>query len=258
MKSRLTYRVIGVGKSIVMLHGWGMTSKVWRKLADKLSESFQVILIDLPGYGSNRILSDDHNLASICEEISSIIPQQSIVLGWSMGGLVAMWLAAHYPALVGKLILTNSTPCLVKRDDWPGVERSVLDGFKKNLVKNINKTLLRFISLQINLKNRNDILKQQQFLKDIAGNKDNYSHHVLAHGLDILCDSDLRLLLAKIRCAVLWILGDEDVLVPSSIATKLNTYLPQAQVKLILHAAHIPFISHPDMFLKIIEEFIYA
>ncbi|MBU0745004.1 MAG: pimeloyl-ACP methyl ester esterase BioH [Gammaproteobacteria bacterium] len=257
MKSKLSYKVIGTGKSVVLIHGWGAHSGVWQMIVPQLSKEFRVTLIDLPGYGDNKILSQKHTLLNIGKKISSIIPEGSIVIGWSMGGLIAIWLAIHYQCLVGKLILTNATPCFIEKNDWPGVRVDVFQAFKKGLRKDLERTSLRFMALQVNLDNHQEARKQLQILKNIMIVEDGVSEKVLTQGLSILLDTDLRLDLVKIKAPILWLLGAKDKLVPAEIDKYLKFYMPQAQIKVMLKAAHIPFISHVDCFLKTIKKFIY-
>lgn len=254
---RLNYSTSGSGKNIVLIHGWGVPSCVWQTIARSLTQEFRVTLFDLPGYGNNLAWRDQHGLASISEKIYSVIPKPSIILGWSMGGLIAMWLAINYPQTTAKLILTNSTPCFIEKNFWPGIAANVLSAFQEGLIKNFEQTMLRFISLQINTKNAQDARKQLQFLRKIIYVKENYSEAILHDGLNILLNTDLRLELPKIQAPILWLLGENDRLVPAAVNQHLAAYLPQTQIKVLRTAAHIPFISHSDHFIQIITKFIY-
>ncbi|MEI8055752.1 MAG: alpha/beta fold hydrolase [bacterium] len=190
-------------------------------------------------------------MESIAKQILATIPNKAIWIGWSMGGLIAMWIAIHYPEAVKKIILVSSTPCFMEKPNWPGIQSKTLTEFKESLKKDIYHTILRFLSLQSNTKSH---LRQ---LRSILLAKNLPTIEALISGLDLLHTTDLRTQLLDIKCPALFILGRADTLVPISIEKFLRIYISHAQIKSISQAAHIPFISHTPVFLKIIMEFLH-
>ncbi len=258
MTTKINYSVYGFGSSVVLIHGWGMDSSVWHAIARELAKEFQVILFDLPGYGANLGLSDNHELAKIGEMIRSIIPQRSIVIGWSMGGLIAMWLAINYPRLVSRLILISSTPRFIEGNNWPGVAMSVFTAFKEGLAKDFARTMLRFVALQVGTKKNQATCEELKFLRNIVSSQDKYSKDILLCGLEILLNTDLRAQVAKIKSPVLWLFGEEDPLVPAKLGQCLEAYMSHVQVKIFPGVSHAPFIFCRDHFLQEVTKFIYA
>ena len=112
------------GDPLLLIHGWGVNSGIWVSLVDQLKKFFKIYIIDLPGMGKSSIISP-YTLENLAKEIRVNIPVDKCnILGWSLGGQVAIQLAIKNPQFVEKLILMSTTPCFVERHDWPyGVKK---------------------------------------------------------------------------------------------------------------------------------------
>ncbi len=87
----------GKGKDLVLIHGWGISGNVWESVADKLSNQYRVTIVDLPGYGrSAKYHLEHYSLSAVANKLAEVIPPQSIVMGWSLGGMIAMKLALNH------------------------------------------------------------------------------------------------------------------------------------------------------------------
>ena len=74
-------------------------------------------------------------------------------------------------------------------------------------------------------------------------------------GLEILCDTDMRAGLGDIAQAALVIAGERDTLTPAAASAYLAQAMPNARLAEIQGAAHVPFLSHSDLFVKHVTEF---
>ena len=109
----------GRGVPLLMIHGWGVNSEIWVSLVDELKLFASVYLIDLPGMGGSSSISP-YTLDNIAKEIKANVPiKKCNILGWSLGGQVAMSMAIRMPEIIEKLILMSTTPCFVEKKDWP-------------------------------------------------------------------------------------------------------------------------------------------
>jgi pimeloyl-[acyl-carrier protein] methyl ester esterase len=144
---------------LVLLHGWAMHSSVWRSVRDGLARKFRLHLLDLPGHGFSPAgewgewgTEDWRATPSVpaLNAIAEVLPGNCIVCGWSLGGQLAIELAAREPARVEKLILVSTAPSFIKRADWPwGMEASMLQLFGHNLKRDYATTMRRFLTLQV-------------------------------------------------------------------------------------------------------------
>lgn len=249
----LYQRESGSGKTnLVLLHGWGLNAEVWQGVEAQLSSQFRVQLIDLPGYGRSQGYGT-RSLTEMAADIVAQLPEQSILVGWSLGGLVATRIALDFPTYCQKLIMVASSPCFIEQPQWPGISSRILDNFQQQLVQNPQRTLERFISLQT-LGSTGAAATLRQLKQSLIGSPQ-ASMAVLKQGLKILRDTDLRLELNDISQPFLRIYGACDALVPCTVAQILDQRLPQRLSQVLAEASHVPFISHPNLFCQYIEEF---
>lgn len=253
MSKSLHLEIIGKGRPLIMLHGWGWHSGIWQPLVSQLAENFQLFLIDLPGFGKSPLLSADYKIEHISAALLDLTPPEAIWAGWSLGGMIAWYIALHNPECVTHLVTIASSPKWVSTENWPGISPATLEKFSQLLMRDHQKTLQDFLELQLRGAPKNPELVetlQKQMVRS--------SHIVpaLSGGLQLLRELDLRADLTKIQCPGLHLFGSHDTLVPVSIIEKIQPLLPQGTCSIIPRAGHIPFLSHPDIFLQRVRAFL--
>ncbi len=250
----LHVEIYGEGHPIVMLHGWGMHSGVWRQFAEELARFYRVICVDLPGHG--RSLSvDAFELSAVAKKIVGEIGESPCCwLGWSMGGLVALEIAQQFPERVSALIFIAANPCFVEREQWSGMNLEVLEAFAENLIANAPATLMRFLALQLH--GLPEMAPMLKVLKHQVLECSPPSPEVLRSGLTALQQQDLRNVFANLICPVLGIYGRLDTLVPKTVAKDLAVLLPHCHIEVLPQAGHVPFLSHPQEVVRTIRAFV--
>ncbi|MDE0804872.1 MAG: alpha/beta hydrolase [Acidimicrobiales bacterium] len=99
---------------IVLLHGGGQNAHTWDTVALALDRP--LLAIDLPGHGHSDGMRAGAAVSpkSIADDMAAVVaahaPDAALVVGMSLGGMTAMELAAHHPALVRKLMMVDVTP----------------------------------------------------------------------------------------------------------------------------------------------------
>ncbi|MCC6916300.1 MAG: pimeloyl-ACP methyl ester esterase BioH [Nitrosomonas sp.] len=241
-------KTVGNGPDWVMLHGWAMHSGVWDSVVELLSQRFRLHLVDLPGHGASRDCALG-TLEQMTEMIAARLPDRYSVCGWSLGGQVAIRLALRVPERVQQLVLVASTPCFVKRADWPwGMDAATLTLFMENLARDYAQTLNRFLTLQVSgSEDQTRVLAQlrKRVLCDQSPDP-----ITLQAGLKILQTSDLRAELSQIEQPVLLIHGRNDVITPVGAADWMQQHLSRARLTLFPHCGHAPFLSFPEQFVS--------
>lgn len=243
----------GSGPHLVLLHGWALHSGVWGAARERLAERFTVTSIDLPGHGHSRHLTFQSQ-DDVARQIAPHIPEAATVLGWSLGGQVAMLLATSQPARVRRLVLLSSTPRFISGDDWShGMRTSTLNDFAQRLASDYRSTLLNFLSLQV--------LGSQDARSHIALlRKDLFAHgepasETLTDGLQALAHTDLRSVARDITQATLIMAGNRDALTPIGASTWLAENMRKTQMVRVADGAHALFLSHLDLFVDSVTAF---
>ena len=133
-QQQLFYTNQGNGFPLVFIHGFCEDSTMWNDFISPFIETHQIICIDLPGFGENRDnCPDDFSLDNIAALLATCIPPNAVLLGWSLGGLLAQQIAIQGNNKLAGLITVASTPCFVNKVDWCGIKPSVLTLFEQQL-----------------------------------------------------------------------------------------------------------------------------
>ena len=238
---------------MVLLHGWGMNQGVWQVIMPELTffHDGAVRCLDLPGFGNAQSIPTPYTLHAAAELLSSELNEGSILVGWSLGGLFALYIAAHWPDKVAKVVLVASTPFFAQHDDWPGIKPDVLNAFKDQLVSHREKTIERFLAIQAmgSESARDDIKQLKLLLNQYPAPKE----QALSAGLDILQHDDLRAMFAQLTVPIVGIFGRLDALVPYRALKKMQALQPNFDYEVIDKASHAPFISHKAAFITALK-----
>ena len=246
---------LGAGPDLVLLHGWAMHSGMWGPWLEDLRTFARLHVLDLPGHGCSRWPKGVHDLRDLAREVRPHVPRGAAVLGWSLGGMVALQLAHDAPRLPSALVLVATTPRFVAGAGWEhGMRSDVLDEFVRGLAGNWRRTVQNFLALQTHgEENALDSLRMLRRSLDSHGAPDRAA---LDAGLSMLRDSDLRPLLQGIALPTLVIAGDHDRLTPPTAGRALAAAMPSARLRLIERSGHAPFLSHGPVLAGEIRAFL--
>lgn len=110
-------------KTILLLHGFTGSGENWAQHAGHFrAAGLRVLAPDLPGHGANLPrTSDDYTMEAAAEALAALIEQEKSgpvhLLGYSMGGRLALYFAIHYPQKVRSLILESASPGLATPEE---------------------------------------------------------------------------------------------------------------------------------------------
>ena len=241
----------GEGKPLVLVHGWGMHAGVWMPLLPRLEKRWRVTMIELPGHGESDFLQGDvHDWG---RALLKSAPESATWLGWSLGAMVSLAAAATAPERFEALVLAGGTPRFVREPGWEcGMQKTLLDSFANELFSSPERTMLRFLGLQVRgAENERETLKQ---LRSGVRQRPQAGREALRCGLDLLLQTELRPHLSGLRVPSLWLFGEKDTLVSAKTADHVRRLQPLARTHVIRSAGHAPFLSHPEACLKALEE----
>jgi pimeloyl-[acyl-carrier protein] methyl ester esterase len=234
----------GTGEPVVLLHGWAMNLRVFDSLVAALSRDCRITAFDLPGHGRSPWRTGLTETAS-AERLLEELPERCTLIGWSLGGQLALRVAASAPARIKRLVLIGSTPKFLASENWPhGLDRTVLLRFATGLQKDAERTVLDFLELQVRgsaaASSTLTHLRRALSLHGFA------TAAALEAGLRQLESADLRDLAGTVRTPTLLVSGQYDRITPPGAARALQELLPDARLLELRRAGHAPFLSHLD------------
>lgn len=233
--------------------------------ATLLAKSARVTLCDLPGYGANAHRHGDaESFDKIIDLLDKSLPRDAFILGWSLGGLIALSLAHKRKNSCPGVITVCASPRFTEEISeldhneqiWNGVEPRVLRAFSWHL-KPSNKDAVcdRFLSIQAmgSPSIRHDIRQLRLALG--AGAKPSYE--ALKLGLKILGEVDLREQCAHMGMPSLHLFGKSDRLIPRETIMYWKM-VPNAETVVFEGSSHNPFLSEKEKFVSTVMEFVTA
>lgn len=236
----------------VFIHGWGSDSRLWAPLCERLPGDRH--FIDLPGFGAAA--ADAFDLEAFLDRIAAQLPDNCMLLGWSLGGMIATQLAWRYPHKVRALITLATNAVFVVREDWPyAMAQSTFNQFLDDFQRDPQETWSRFCALQaMGDGNRKQVLKA---LRDQAP-PDAATLAAWRNGLDWLEQLDNRKALAQIRLPQLHLLGAGDALVPAACMQPMADLVrANGRVELLTGLGHAPHLSNPAQVAAVIHSWLY-
>ena len=252
----LYYRTLGEGPPLIILHGIFGTSDNWQTFGKRLSENYEVYLMDLRNHG-NSPHSDEFDYSSMANDLHQFIErhqlEQPIILGHSMGGKVAMFYATQYPKGLSKLIVVDIAPRAypvhhqpvldalgaVKIDEISGRDEAEAQmkpyvserGVRQFLMKNLKRTDQESFEWKLNLPVIRDNIENVGAAVD---------------------DS------APVEKPVLFVRGNQSDYIQQEDEPLIKKIFPQAQVETIKGAGHWVHAEQPDALYKVVMNFLQA
>ncbi|MEN9505703.1 MAG: hypothetical protein RI958_1629 [Actinomycetota bacterium] len=235
----VAWREAGAGPLIVLLHGLGGSRISWEPQLAELSDAFRVAAWDMPGYGCSAPLpvpsvrfSDLADAAA--DWIRTLIGPagRAHVVGISMGGMIAQYLAASHPDVVATLTLLSSSPAFgldgTRPDDWRAARLAPLDAGQQPA--DFSERVLSAIA------------GPSITPEALAGQRaamGRISADALRRSIDCLVTHDSRSVLGSIRTPTLCLVGACDDETPVAYSEALAQHIPGARVEVIAGAGHL-------------------
>lgn len=241
-------------QALVLLHGWGFNREVWRPLLTHLRSWADIILLDLPGCAPGDAAGGTTLLPDLLASILKSGPEQAVYIGWSLGGQLAMALAAQAPDRVTALVTICSNPLFVATEGWAGMDADVFRNFRAGVLANPAAALRRFDTLQVK-----GSARPRQLLRDLQCHGRDPGTSELLAGLGWLETLDQREAMWALTVPQLHLLAQDDALVPARVARLIEermTGTPQAVVKVMPQMCHLAPLDSPAELAREIHGFL--
>jgi pimeloyl-ACP methyl ester carboxylesterase len=219
-------------KAIIILHGWGQKGAYWYEIGHALSDSAQVHVVDLPGFGKSKPFARRANTAQYADLILEYIHSQKLkhitMIGHSFGGQISLKMERLEPQLFDKLVLV--APAFIK-DKVVVTGAKVTDYFAK-----IKKKHTKAEQVIQPIFTGADYTKVADILKKIWGKASNPYY---------------KRELKKIETPTLLIWGEKENVIPYDPAV-IAKNIPKCKLKVVKGADHNLHMTHRDELIGII------
>jgi len=185
------------------------------------------------------------------EKIAEQLPDQPCLLvGWSLGGMLAMQIAVAFPQRIAALALISTTPRFKTTENWPhGSSEDQFKGFGEAVTSGSPKALNRFFALMLH---GDEISRRDynQIAKAAIDREKSVSRSGLEGGLALLEKLDLRQLITKIKQPTLLMHGENDAVIPVQAGIWLAEQFEDKsrETEIFDNCGHAPFLTQPEQF----------
>ena len=225
---------------VVWLTGWGFRPSVLSQLIQQTHQQLSLMGGNAAAHIPD-LLADSPPSASLndwADQLASRLTPGSHVIGWSLGGMLALALAARHPDKVSSLSLIATSARFVCPDDTApaGLAYGTVHEFNHGFATQPAAILKRFLALQC-LGDQQRRLAGQQLAEHLVSELDTH-HAALAQGLQLLADSNLCAMLPSITQPVRILHGAGDALMPVAGSHWLTEQLPNAGLTVFADSGH--------------------
>lgn len=236
---------------IIFLHGWGGSSSEWEKNALFFTQrGFPCLAIEIPGFDLPEP-PENWGIPEYAEFVAGVIQTKFsdgpyALVGHSFGGRLALYITAHYPELIDKLILTSSAGLNL---ELPGA-RAILIllsksfGWVESKLGSFVLPVTRFVRTAL--------------VRVVGSPGYRGASPVMRKVFKRVVNLDLGFCLPKIKCPTLIVWGEKDRTTPLKMAQALKASIGKAHLEIIPQAGHDAHQSHPNQWNEIVLEFLQS
>lgn len=242
------HKSAGKGQPILLIHGFPMHMGVWNDFAHQVANNFHVFTIDLPGFGKSDLPATTFSLETIADIVIKWLKEKDIVpviVGHSLGGYVALSIAAKAPDVIRSLVLLHST-ALADSEEKKQNRNKVMDFVKSNGVKAFTSN---FITPLFADPEHPKISSVREITMEAS------EEVVLGYTLAMRDRRDTTQFLKTTSKRVLLIGGSRDSGIPLSSLEAQAQLSPNVELHVLKNSAHMGMFEEPAETLSVVRDF---
>lgn len=247
------YEVHGEGEPLILLHGLGSSTRDWQFQLDDFAAHYRVITLDLRGYGQTDHPPGPYSIRMMSQDVIALMDHLGIssfhLLGYSLGGAVALQIAVDHPHRVDNLLVVNSQPSFIATR-W----RQKVEYYMRKMV--VSTMGVRRLAPVI--AKRLFPYHDQQDLRDLVIDRygQNDAHAYLAT-LDALVTWSVVPQLSKLHMPTLFIAAEHDY---TSVDDKKSyvEQIPNARMVVVQNSRHGTPLDQPEVLNDHVLDFLGA
>lgn len=226
--------VAGDGPTVMMLHGVGLRAEAWNAQIDALSSRFRVIAPDMPGHGESMEVTASMRLQGYTDALAELLDDPALVIGHSMGAMIALDMAVRYPQKLRGVAALNA---IYKRTaEATAAVRARAESLDGYTVADPEGTLRRWFGEDQSPERS----ACAEWLKEVspAGYKAAYNVFANSNGPE-------EAALAGLACPALFMTGRNEPNSTPQMSLSMAGIAPQGRAIIVEDAAHMMPMTHP-------------
>ena len=247
----INYEIAGSGKTLVLIHGLGGSTKSWETTVPLLSGHYQVLTWDVRGHGQSDKPEGNYSAELFASDLAALLRTLGIgsafVLGHSMGGVIALRFALDFPDLCRALIVSSSSaevnPQATKY--WQELVATVLEKGMDAVPFDPTRMF-----------SKGFVERNPEVIEEFARNRPVNEPAPYARAALAMASYNYNEELGRIRCPTLIIVGDQDVVTPPGGSVKMSRLIPGAKLIIFKDCGHVWFVEQPDVVSKAVLDFL--
>ncbi len=249
----MNYKVEGNGETLVFLHGLSDNLLYWEFLASSLKDDYQVIRLDFRGHGESELDDDEITIGQFANDLTNLLEELDVdkinLIGFSLGGAVALDFAVKYPEKVSSLVLMSS---FFKINE--GSEKILIqlkDALESSFEDFYDLILPKVLCPDVIDENKNELVA----LKEIASKTANTQAYIKA--IDACLDFDVEDRLCEIDIPTLILAGKYDGMFELDTQIQLQSKIKDSKLIVFDNVKHNLLVGENNLeILEIIKNFI--
>ncbi len=247
---RIHYEICGSsGPNVLLLHGWGCNIGLMQPLAQKLKDSFHLLMIDLPGHGESDEPPEPWGVPEYAECIKNLIDSVHFipcyVIAHSFGCRIAALIASEPDNPFQKMILTGAAG-IRKQATEKDKKRSRSYQKKKKWIGYLKKTRILGALPE----------KLEKKLREKYGSKDyNALNEEMRKTFVKIIQQDLSGYYPQIKNSTLLIWGEMDTETPIWMGERMKELIPDSGLVRFEGCSHFAYLEQPERFVLIAKHF---
>jgi pimeloyl-ACP methyl ester esterase len=241
--------------ALLFVHGWLMSSDLWREQVAAFAKTHQVVRFDLRGFGQSSKPAGEYTLEGFADDLAFVIEKlglkKPVLVGWSMGASIAAVYAAAHPDKLSKVVLVDGTPMLIAAGDWKhGIPPEAANQLMGALQADFAAGTDTFVNLMFPEPGTDDLKKWVQ------GVARQTTPAIALNSMASAGGRDLRPVFAQIKLPTLVLFGGSDQVCLPGAGHYVHSAIPGAEMCEFPGIGHCPFLTETAEFNRRLQAFV--
>ena len=238
------------GPAIVFTGSLGTDRTMWQTQSDRLGERFRTLRYDIRGHGSSEVPDGPYSIADLGGDLVALMDRVGIerasLCGLSIGGMISMWVAAHHPERIERLVLCCTSALLGPPEGWQQRAATVR---AEGVEAVADAVLARWFTAGF-------AAAYPQVIEDMRARLVATPAEGYAGCCEAIAAMDLTGDLPSISAPTLVLSGADDPATPPVHGRRIAELIGGARFETVSPAAHLATVERPDLTTAMILRFL--